>query len=105
MATPLWLHCDAELDVPTEVAVCPFCQARLIASMTSCRQAADGTWLAASVQCRCAGIPDLDDDEELQAWWDAHNTTHADMAPVEAEVLAWLNVHYHFRFGSYDRDL
>ena len=99
MAAPLLLHCDAELDVPLEVAVCPCCHARLIASMTSFAQASDGKWSALTVQCRCAGIPDLD-DEEFQLWWDAHSATHAFMAPVEAEVLDWLNTHYRIRIDS-----
>jgi hypothetical protein len=68
--------------------------------MNTYSQASDGAWFASSVLCRCTSTPDLDDDDELDAWLEIHGTgSHATMPLVEAKVLEWVHSHYRIHFG------
>lgn len=87
---------DGTIDVPKDVAVCPYCGAVVTASFTAWTEDDNGQWMAAEVGVDCASEPDIDSDE----WWEWFHI-HSDMPyvyqlPVDTKVLAWVNQHYRF---------
>lgn len=87
---------DARIDVPAEVAVCPYCKARLVASFEEWEQNDDGTWSGISVCLDCVTEPDIDSDE-WEGWMDGHSQMpYVYMLPVCVKVEAWINERYRF---------
>ena len=92
------LEPEAELDIPADVAVCPYCNALLVATFRAWEQNDDGTWRASEITCDCVDEPDLEDDED---GWTAFIDRHSYMPyvyqlPVDTKVLKWVNARYRF---------
>ena len=88
------------LYVPREVAVCPYCDADLIAQPTAWEQQKDGTWAASESGIECTAEPELDEDipQTLQPWedWLAEHSVmpYVYMLPVDLKVVAWMKKHF-----------
>jgi hypothetical protein len=90
------ITCDTLLDVPADIAVCPYCGAALYVQFEAWSQEEDGSWSAENVHADCALEPDIRSDK-----WDAWSTAHSVMPyvyqlPVDQEVEKWVNEHYRF---------
>lgn len=89
------ISCDAVLDVPPEIAVCPICNAKLTASFDTWEQRDDGTW-AGKPKTECETEPDIDDDN-YDEWLSSHYAMpYVDWLPVEEAVAAWIDEIYDF---------
>lgn len=79
---------DEIINIPSEVAICPYCDGKLACSANSWIQEKDGTWLADEL--------DLDCENEM-----LNDDIHNDMPyiywlPVAEKVKAWVNKTYEF---------
>lgn len=83
------------LTVPSDIAVCPYCQAALSAHFDSWEQQDDGTWATDNAMLSC--VRESDSIAELQrhcvmpyVYW----------LPVSEKVLAWVNANYRFEIDK-----
>lgn len=84
------LPTDVELDIPESVAVCPYCQRRLVATFTAWTQDDDGAWKADEIDLDCEN---------------GTNEDHCYMPyvyqmPVDEKCLKWVNENYSFDIES-----
>lgn len=84
------------IEIPREVAVCPYCKAKLSVSPECWEQNTDGSWSLSCGHADCASEPDIDGDE-----WDGWFAVHSQMPyvyqlPVDQKVTAWINERYRF---------
>lgn len=83
------------INIPRDVAVCPYCEAALSVSCDTWEEMNDGTWQAEHIECLCHNEPEEMDSKE----WDEWLSVHSDMPyvyqlPVDLRVLAWVNARY-----------
>lgn len=88
---------DEAIEVPPDVAVCPYCDTKLTASFTGWSEADDGSgWIADEVTLDCETEPDMDSDE-WEDWWASHSDMpYVYLLPVCEKVKTWVNAHYRF---------
>lgn len=104
------IETDTIIEVPTSVAVCPYCGAPLIARPEAWTQEDDGSWSASESGLECLSEPELDDSDphSVELWedWLAEHTVmpYVFMLPVDVKVLAWINANYRFRFQDKHND-
>ena len=96
-ASMVTLNTDALLNIPPEIAVCPYCGTKLTAQFDGWNQEADGSWTVDSMSLDCESEPDDIESEE----WEYFDSTHYEMPyvyllPVYERVKAWVNAHYRF---------
>jgi len=96
-----YVDCDMAIEIPPEVAVCPYCQTRLSITVEEWTREDDGTWIATSIDMVCQTEPPLDVrdgvlvDEGFDAWLATHSEApYVVMLPVEHRILAWLTTNY-----------
>ncbi len=89
---------DQIIDIPEDVAVCPYCRAKLTVRLEEWTQNDDGTWGAGESGAHgdCTAEPDVESSE-----WDAWLEIHSDMPyvhqlPVDLKVTAWINANFRF---------
>ena len=98
------LPTDAVIDVPADVAVCPYCQAPLSITFTAWEQQEDGSWAADELSCDCTTEPDID-TAEWPAWMKQHTyMPYVYMLPVHIKVRAWVYTRYRFDCGGSEPD-
>jgi len=94
--TKTLLKSDAELPIPPEVAVCPYCDTQLTATFTGWEEEEDGSWTCSEVDLSCETEPDLDNDG-FEDWLRGHTEMpYVYMLPVKLTVTKWVNAHYRF---------
>ena len=96
---------DAVLDVPVEVAVCPYCGAKLTVQFEAWEETEDGSWIASGFNLECTAEPELTEDgESTTDAWDEWLNWHTQMPyvywlPCEQFVADWVNKRYRFKVG------
>lgn len=65
------------IDIPREVAVCPYCDADLVCRPEAWTEQDDGTWAATESGLECCAEPEIDSAE-----WDEWLAIHTDMPYV-----------------------
>ena len=94
------LKCDAIIEIPKEIAVCPMCDGKLYADFDSWEQDDDGTWYATNVHTECENEPDIDSDD-WEEWHNWHySMPYVDWLPVDERVEAWMKERYRFDMGE-----
>jgi len=94
------LKCDAILEVPKEVAVCPKCDGKLYVQFDAWEEDDDGTWYAAFVHTECENEPEID-SEDYEEWFDWHyDMPYVDWLPIDDDVERWLKQNYRFDIRS-----
>lgn len=89
---------DFVLDVPTEVAVCPYCGAALSVQFEWWQLQDDGSWAAVEVHADCTAEPDIETGEWTE-WYQQHSQMpYVYQLPVDTKVGAWVNSYYRFNF-------
>lgn len=89
---------DHTFDIPPEVAICPYCDARLTAHCEAWTETdEESIWEAEQVSVDCDTQPDLDSDE-----WDEWADIHTDMPyvywlPVSTKVEQWIDKNFRFQ--------
>lgn len=87
---------DKTLEIPPEIAVCPYCGTKLTANFTGWTQNDDGSWSADSMDLVCETGPDID-SEDWDFWFESHSDLpYVYLLPVEERIKAWLNERYRF---------
>lgn len=64
------------IDVPADVAVCPYCGAALFVQCEEWSQQDDGSWAADNVHADCTGEPDID-TTQWEEWQDLYEWLYA----------------------------
>lgn len=83
------------IDIPHEIAVCPYCGDKLTAQCSEWSQCEDMSWKAENIELECLSEPDIEDSEKWHVWIDSHTMMpYVYWLPVEEKVLAWINAHY-----------
>jgi hypothetical protein len=97
MATMELIDCGKTIDIPPEVARCPYCDERLFCQPTAWEQDDDGSWYASESGLECWSEPDIDDEEWLD--WCAEHTSmpYVYWLPVDMKVIDWLKTKYRFK--------
>jgi hypothetical protein len=86
------------IEIPEDVAVCPYCGAKLSVSPECWEQNEDGSWSLSNGHADCAAEPDIAGEEEK---WEEWFTVHSQMPyvyqlPVDEKCTAWINERYRF---------
>jgi len=88
---------DKPIDIPAEVAVCPYCKTKITISPDGWVEEENG-FACDSFTSWCENEPEIDagDDE-----WEAFLQSHGDMPyvyqlPVDQKIEAWLKSMYRF---------
>lgn len=94
------LNTSDNIDVPAEVAVCPYCGAELHVAIEQISAGDDGIWQADLVNVHCKAEPPTE-----SALWDVWLSGHYYMPyvyqlPVDNTVIDWLNRSYRFSDDS-----
>lgn len=80
------LPTDVELDIPESVAVCPYCQNKLVATFSAWTLNEIGKWKADEIDLDC----------ENGTNEDHYVMPYVYQLPVDEKVLAWANKKYSF---------
>ena len=95
------LNPDTLLAVPSDIALCPYCQGQLYVGVEGWEQDGDGTWLADCIVLECETEPELPrkGEDDIAYIYDAWYSTHSESPyvywlPVENKVKNWLNENY-----------
>ena len=87
---------DKLIDVPGDVAVCPYCGAALFVQCEQWSQQDDGSWAADNVHADCTGETDVG-TPQWEEWLDSHSQMpYVYKLPVDMKVEKWVNEHYRF---------
>jgi hypothetical protein len=87
---------DQVIEIPEDVAVCPYCKAKLSAHCEGWVETADGTTKADHLSVDCANEPDID-NEEWDEWLEHHcQEPYIHQLPVDEKVKSWINERYRF---------
>jgi len=88
------------IEIPAEVAVCPYCGKQLVSQPDSWTQRDDGTWACDNSAIECVGEPDLEPDTDAwDEWFAQHNVMpYVHWLPVDVKVTRWINQNYSFEF-------
>ena len=93
------IESNATIDIPPQVAVCPYCGKKLTAAFTGWEQTVDGSWIANTVELDCEGEPDIESDTEAFDEWLGEHTymPYVYWLPVTELVTKWINSKYRFK--------
>jgi hypothetical protein len=87
---------DACIEVPKEVAVCPYCKTPLHVQANGWTERDDGTWRADWIDWDCETEPDID-GPDWEAWYESHSDMpYVHMLPVHDKLIAWMNEQFDF---------
>lgn len=90
------LSLDAVLDIPRTVAVCPKCDASLVAHFEEWTEETDALWVCETAKLDCTTGPDIG-SEEWEEWFTWHYAMpYVDWLPLEIKVGQWVNQRYRF---------
>ena len=90
------LPTNTMLDVPVDVAVCPYCGAALYIQFEQWGQQEDGSWVAENVHGSCVTEPDILSDE-WQQWFNCHCIMpYVYQLPVDQRIEKWVSEHSRF---------
>lgn len=99
---------DEIINIPPEVAVCPYCGGKLTVQLETWVQLDDGLWGAPTDETphvECEFEPDMlqgddyddSDADDWEAWYESHSAMpYVYLMPVEIKVARWLNANYRF---------
>ena len=83
------------LDVPPEVATCPYCGAALTVKVTGSVQEDDGSWLPDEVDVTCASEPADVMGKEWREFLDSHSyMPYVNWHPMTEDVKEWAQANY-----------
>jgi hypothetical protein len=91
---------DASIDIPADVAVCPYCGAALVARFTAWTEEDDGTWAASEVTVDCVSEPAIDGGNWESWYWQHSYMPYVYQLPVDMKVLEWINKTYRFKISQ-----
>jgi hypothetical protein len=98
------INSDAILDIPTDVAVCPYCGLKLTAQFTGWFEDTTG-YIADEVSLDCESEPDFDDDN-YDDWLDGHSEMpYVYWLPACKKVESWVKKNYRFDLSDTSGDL
>ena len=94
------IDCAIVLDVPPEVATCPYCGARMTVSFSAWIEEDDMLFAASEIVADCVEQPEIGPGTPLDEWHEWEKA-HSDMPyvywlPISMKILAWVNSHYRF---------
>lgn len=97
---------DAIIEVPPEVAVCPYCGAKLWVQLDTWTQLDDGMWGAMEDEtphANCDSEPEIHEDftddeiDRYEEWARVHSKMpYVYQLPVEVRIGKWINATYRF---------
>lgn len=84
------------VDIPHEIATCPYCRNKLVARCSEWSQCEDLSWEAESLELDCLSEPDMEEDiEAWNQWVDIHSEMpYVYWLPIENKILLWINSLY-----------
>jgi len=92
---------DKTIEIPVDVAVCPYCKTKLVISPDGWVEEDDG-FVCDSFTSWCETEPEIDASSEE---WDKFLHSHDIMPyvyqlPVDQKIEAWLKSHYRFNLPN-----
>jgi len=88
---------NALINVPSTIAICPYCNGKLSLTCHAWVQEDDRTWSADEIDMDCDTEPDNYRSPEYRIWLSIHtNMPYVYWMPVEERVKGWLNDNYRF---------
>jgi len=92
-----FLKPDETIDIPADIAVCPYCKTKMTISPDGWTEEEDG-FICDSFTSWCETEPEIDASQEQ---WDAFLHVHGAMPyvyqlPVDLKIEAWLKDHFRF---------
>lgn len=99
------------IQIPADVAVCPYCGAALVAQPTAWSERADKTWRVDESGIECTAEPELPNStkgrrnrlalEKWDEWFANHRAMpYVYWIPVDRKVTAWLNANFDFDLAA-----
>ena len=83
-------------QVPSEIAVCPYCQALLIASVSEWSEESDETKKANQIDVDCDSEPDIE-SPEWNDWLSSHSKLpYIYWMPIVTMIEDWINQNFRF---------
>jgi len=90
------LDLNSVVDVPAEIAVCPYCKAALTAQCNT-KTLMIGMWLPSSVIVNCTAAPEIA-SAEWRDWFKAHaRMPYVYQLPVDLRILHWMQQNFFFK--------
>ena len=87
---------ESLIQIPTTIAVCPYCGGRLQASFTAWEEDANGGMKAIEMDLDCETEPPLESGD-WEDWTRQHSQMpYVYMLPVHDRVLKWINKRFRF---------
>lgn len=83
-------------DIPPEVAVCPYCEAKLTAQAEAWYERDDGTWGVEEIDLDCTAEPDIDSPEYREFVSEHTYMPYVFWLPVRERVQKWINKRFDF---------
>ncbi len=91
----------SRIQIPKQLAVCPYCGARVTAFFEGWSQNEDGAWSADIMHLDCEGEPAELESDAWEGWLQQHSDMpYVYMLPVEERVRAWVNRHFVFEIEA-----
>ncbi len=94
----------AKIPIPAHIAICPACDAPLIARTEAWNQLDDETWIAEEVYLSCAWEESLSQSGELPEFELTHKQAsdmpYVHWLPVSEKVKAFVNENYRFNMDD-----
>lgn len=92
---------DTPIDVPPEIATCPYCGGKLYVQCEAWTQEDDGSWTAQDIVVDCETEPDDLGSKEYRDWVKSHSEMpYVYQMPVEEGIREWLNSTYRFDLST-----
>lgn len=80
---------------------CPYCGGDLECQADSWEQQDDGTWKADHLDIECLTMPDMDKEDEWEAWWLGHNMMpYENWLPMTLRVEKYIGENYRFKMQN-----
>ena len=98
---------DKTIEIPVDVAVCPYCHTKITISPDGWLKEDDGSWTCDSFNSWCETEPDMEADSDV---WEAYLQTHSDMPyvyqlPIDEKITEWLKLHYRFNLLHIQKEI
>ena len=81
--------------------LCPYCKGDLTYTANEWEQDDNGLWMADSFDMDCSTVPDMEDEDEWNDWFNIHSEMpYVHQLPVDERVKEFINSKYRFDVGS-----
>ncbi len=97
---------NTHIEVPAEVAICPYCGTALtIIDVMACEDDGKGAWQATELLMVCASQPPASDRKAASAWDREHSyMRYVYWLPAYMRVLGWVGQRYRFGYAEAQRE-